>query len=133
MAHYHNPSFLKLVEDAKTRVEEFDVPELVRRIEAGERWVLVDIREDHEWQAGHIPGATHIGRGILERDAETRFPEKDTPLVLQCGGGFRSALSADNLQRMGYTRVVSLDGGIRAWVAAGYGVVKDGTPPAGGD
>ena len=133
MAHYHNPGFLKLVHDARTRIEEFDVPEFVRRIEAGERWVLVDIREDHEWQAGHIPGAIHLGRGILERDAETRFPEKDTPLVLQCGGGFRSVLSADNLQKMGYTRVVSLDGGIRAWTEAGLGLVKDAEVKGGGD
>lgn len=123
MAHHHNPGFLALVADAKRRVREFTIDEFRRRVDAGERWVLVDIREDHEWDAGHIPGAIHVGRGILEREVETAFPDKATPLVLQCGGGFRSALSADNLARMGYTNVVSLDGGIRDWKERGLPLV----------
>src|SRR5689334_19970494 len=102
-AHVHGKGFLALVTEAKARVREFDIPELRRRLEAGERWILVDIREDREWQTGHIPGAVHLGRGVLERDIETTFPDPATPLVLQCGGGYRSALSADSLQRMGYT------------------------------
>ncbi len=118
-AHHHSPGFLALVADAKSRVREIDIAEFRRRVERGERWVLVDIREDHEWERGRIPGAIHIGRGILERDVEARFPEKDAPLVLQCGGGFRSALAAESLQRMGYTNVVSLDGGFRGWLEAG--------------
>jgi rhodanese-related sulfurtransferase len=95
-------------------------------VAAGEAWILVDIREDHEWAAGRIPGAIHIGRGIIERDIEERFPDNGTPLLLQCGGGFRSALSADNLTRMGYTNVVSLDGGIRGWIEAGLPVETGG-------
>ncbi len=117
--HDHARGFLALVNDAKTRIRQFTIEEFVRRVQAGERWILVDIREDHEWQASRIPGAVHIGRGVLERDIEARFPDPATPLVLQCGGGFRTALSADALQRMGYTNVVSLDGGIRGWIAAG--------------
>jgi rhodanese-related sulfurtransferase len=124
MAHVHSPGFLELVADAKSRVREFGIIEFKRRLDAGERWVLVDIREDHEWEAGHLPGAIHIGRGILERDIEARIPDKDTPIVLQCGGGFRSALSGDNLQRMGYRNVVSLDGGIRGWMEAGLPIVS---------
>ena len=123
--HRHSPGFLALVKDAKSRVREFSVEEYVRRMEAGESWVLVDVREDNEWEAGHIPGAVHLGRGVLERDVEERFPEKDAPLVLQCGGGYRSALACDNLQKMGYTNVVSLDGGYRGWVAAGLPVEQD--------
>jgi rhodanese-related sulfurtransferase len=123
--HHHSPGFLALVRDAKSRVREFTIEDYVRRMEAGESWVLIDIREDHEWEAGRIPGAIHMGRGILERDVEERFPDRDAPLVLQCGGGYRSALSADNLQQMGYRNVVSLDGGIRGWIAAGLPVERD--------
>ena len=119
MAHAHSPGFLALVNDAKRRIREFTIEEFRRRVEAGERWELIDIREDNEWQRERIPGAVHIGRGILERDVEARFPDKAAPLVLQCGGGFRSALSAEALQRMGYTQVVSLDGGIRGWKELG--------------
>ena len=115
MAHGHSPAFLALVNDAKTHIREFTIEEYLRRLDAGETWVLIDIREDDEWKVDRIPGAIHIGRGVLERDLEARFPEKSTPLVLQCGGGFRSALSAEALQRMGYTNVISLDGGIRGW------------------
>lgn len=121
MAHGHSPGFLALVNDAKSRVREFTIEEYQRRLAAGESWVLIDIREDHEWEACHIPGAIHIGRGILERDVEGQFA-KDTPLLLQCGGGFRSALAADALQQMGYTNVVSLDGGIRGWRQCGLPV-----------
>lgn len=122
MAHAHSPAFLALVQDAKSRVRELTIDEFVKRVAAGERFILVDVREDHEWNAGHIAGAVHLGRGILERDIEARVPDKAAPLVLQCGGGFRSALSADNLQRMGYTNVLSLDGGIRGWIERGLPV-----------
>jgi len=124
-AHHHSPGFLAIVRDAKSRVREFTIEDYVRRMEAGETWVLIDVREDHEWEAGRIPGAIHMGRGILERDVEERFPDKDAPLVLQCGGGYRSALAADNLQKMGYRNVISLDGGFRGWVAAGLPVEHD--------
>ena len=87
-------------------------------------WVLIDTREDHEWEAGHLPGAVHLSKGVIERDIEKTVPDKDTPLVLQCGGGFRSALAADNLQKMGYTNVVSLDGGYRGWVQKGLPVER---------
>ncbi len=121
----HSAGFLALVNDAKSRVRQFGIAEYHERLEKGERWVLVDVREDREWAEGHLPGAVHLGRGILERDIERTIPEKDTPIVLQCGGGFRSALSADNLQKMGYTNVVSLDGGFRGWIEAGLPIVKD--------
>ena len=125
MAHHpHSPGFLAIVNDAKSRVHEITIPEYRRRVAAGDRLVLVDVREDHEWAAGHLPGAIHLGKGVMERDVETRFPDKSAPLVLQCGGGFRSALAADNLQKMGYTRVLSLGGGYRGWVEAGLPVEK---------
>ena len=123
--HSHNPGFLAIVADAKSRTREFGIDEYRRRVAAGEKWVLVDVREDGEWEKGHIPGAIHLGRGVLERDIEKAVPARDTPIVLQCGGGFRSALAADNLQKMGYTQVVSLDGGFRGWTEAGLPVVKD--------
>jgi rhodanese-related sulfurtransferase len=96
-------------------VREFSIEEYRERLARGERWVLVDVREDLEWAASRIPGAVHLSKGVIERDIEARFPDKAEPLVLQCGGGFRSVLVADNLQKMGYTNVVSLDGGIRGW------------------
>ncbi|HEY1951305.1 MAG TPA: rhodanese-like domain-containing protein [Gemmatimonadaceae bacterium] len=114
----HSPAFLKLVDDAKTRVREIDVRETRKRLEDGKA-VLVDVREDEEWAAGHALGAQHLGKGVIERDIEARFPDKGAELILYCGGGFRSALSADNLQKMGYTNVASLAGGWRAWQAAG--------------
>lgn len=122
MAHHHSPGFLKIVEDAKSRITEISIEEYQKRVAAGEKLVLVDVREDREWEKGHLPGAVHIGRGVLERDIEAAFPDKEAPLVLQCGGGFRSALSCDNLQRMGYTRVMSLDGGYRGWIERGLPV-----------
>jgi len=115
----HSPQFLKLVQDAKQRVKETTVPDMKRRMDAGENLILVDVREDNEWAKGHLPGAVHMGRGIIERDIEQKVPDTATKLVLYCGGGFRSALVADNLQKMGYTNVISLDGGWRAWKAAG--------------
>lgn len=115
----HSPGFLKLVEDAKTRVRETDVPTVMARMKNGETLLLVDVREDREWQCGHIRGARHIGRGVIERDAETALPDKKAEIILYCGGGFRSALAADNLQKMDYTGVVSMDGGWRGWTDAG--------------
>src|SRR5579872_6130496 len=107
----HSPQFLKLVNEAKARVKETNVAEVKRRVDAGEKLQLVDVREDNEWAQGHVPGAIHLGRGIIERDIETKVPQTDTKLILYCGGGFRSALVADNLQKMGYTNVESMDGG----------------------
>ena len=121
----HSPGFLKLVADAKTRVREADVHEVKKRLDAGEKMILVDVREESEWARGHLPGAIHLGKGIIERDIEQALPDKITPLVLYCGGGFRSALAADNLQKMGYTNVLSMDGGWKGWTEAGYPMVKD--------
>lgn len=118
-AKHHSPGFLAIVEDAKRRIREIDIEEYKRLRARGEAGQLVDVREDHEWEAAHAAGAAHLGRGIIERDIETAFPGKDTKLVLYCGGGFRSALAADNLQKMGYTNVISLDGGWRAIEASG--------------
>ncbi|MBW4696349.1 MAG: sulfurtransferase [Aphanocapsa lilacina HA4352-LM1] len=116
----HSPEFMKLVADAKTRVRECKIAEVRERQARGENFHLVDVREDSEWQAGHIPGARHIGKGVIERDIEQAIPERDAPMVLYCGGGYRSALAADTLQKMGYTAVVSMDGGLRGWREAGY-------------
>jgi rhodanese-related sulfurtransferase len=121
----HNPGFLALVSDAKSRIREMTIDEYRRRATDGEPLVLVDIREDHEWQTSRMPGAVHLSKGIIERDVEKTFPDKQTPLVLQCGGGYRSALAADALQKMGYTQVWSLAGGIRAWIAAGHPIEAD--------
>jgi rhodanese-related sulfurtransferase len=115
MAHQHSPGFLKLVQDAKTRVRECTVNEVKSRIDGGEKFHLIDVREESEFATGHIPRAVHLGRGVIERDVEDRFPDHAAPLVLYCGGGFRSALAADNLQKMGYTNVISMDGGMRGW------------------
>ena len=115
----HNPGFLKLVNDAKARVQEIDLAGYRKMREAGETHVLVDTREESEWAAGHVAGAVHLGKGIIERDIETKVPDKDTKLVLYCGGGFRSALVADNLRQMGYTNAISLDGGWRALKESG--------------
>jgi rhodanese-related sulfurtransferase len=120
----HTPGFLKLVKDAKSRVREIDFREVKRRIDMREKMVLLDVREDSEWARGHLPGAAHIGKGVIERDIERAFPDKDAVLVLYCGGGYRSALAGDNLQKMGYTNVISMDGGWRAWVEAGYPTEK---------
>jgi rhodanese-related sulfurtransferase len=121
----HSPQFLKLVNDAKTRVKETNVAEVKRRMGSGEEFLLVDVREDHEWARGHLPGAVHMGRGIIERDIETYMPNTGAKMILYCGGGFRSALVADNLQKMGYTNVESMDGGWRGWNEAGLPTEKD--------
>jgi rhodanese-related sulfurtransferase len=120
----HSPGFLKLVEEAKSRIRQADVREIKRRLDVGENLVLVDVREESEWAAGRLPGAVHIGKGILERDVESAFPDKGAPLVLYCGGGFRSALAADNLQKMGYTNIISMDGGWRGWLESNFPVEK---------
>src|ERR1700694_3336390 len=124
MAQQHPPRFLKIVEDAKQRVRETNVDEVNARLDRGEKFVLVDVREDREFDADHLPGAIHLGKGIIERDVEGKYPDLETPLVLYCGGGFRSALAADNLQKMGYTNVISMDGGIREWRERGYPLEK---------
>ena len=123
MAKHHSPRFLALVEDAKTRVREMTVAELKERLGV-DRFQLVDVREGEEWAAGHIPGAQHLCKGIIERDVETKFPDPNAEIVLYCGGGFRSALVADNLQKMGYSRVISVAGGWRGWTEAGFPVEK---------
>jgi rhodanese-related sulfurtransferase len=120
----HSPGFLAIVDDAKTRVAQCTVADVKARLDRGERFQLIDVREDSEWAVDRAAGARHIGRGVLERDVESLIPEKATPLVLYCGGGFRSALAADNLQKMGYTNVISMDGGIRAWREAGLPLEK---------
>lgn len=121
----HAPQFLKLVNDSKKRVKETNVQDVKRRLDGGEKMVLVDVREDNEWAKGHLPNAIHLGKGIIERDIEQRFPDAKTKLILYCGGGFRSALAADNLQKMGYTNVESMDGGWRGWNEAGLPIAKD--------
>jgi rhodanese-related sulfurtransferase len=121
----HSPQFLKLVNDAKTRVKETNVADVKRRMAAGEKFLLVDVREDNEWAKGRLPGAVHMGRGVIERDIEKVVPETAAKLILYCGGGFRSALVADNLQKMGYTNVESMDGGWRGWNEAGLPTEKD--------
>ncbi len=121
----HAPGFLKLVNDAKTRIKEADFHEIKKRLDAGEKMILVDTREDSEWARGHILGAIHLGKGVIERDIESAVPDRNAPLVLYCGGGFRSALAADNLQKMGYTNVISMDGGWRGWTEAGYPIARD--------
>jgi rhodanese-related sulfurtransferase len=118
----HSPGFLAIVDDAKSRVRQCTISDVKARQDGGERFELVDVREDREWDVCHIPGARHIGRGVLERDVENLIPDRGTPIVLYCGGGFRSALAADNLQKMGYTNVISMDGGFRAWTEAGWPV-----------
>ena len=114
----HSPAFLKLVDDAISRVRQVDVDEARRKLESGKA-KLIDVREESEWEVGHARGAEHMGKGVIERDIEQRVPDKNVELILYCGGGFRSALSADNLQKMGYTKVASMAGGWRAWQAAG--------------
>ncbi len=118
----HSSDFLKLVEELRPLVKETDVPTIAKRLNNQESFVLIDVREDHEWAYGHIPTALHLSRGIIERDIEKTIPDKNTELVLYCGGGFRSILSAYNLQKMGYINVTSMDGGIRDWINSGYKV-----------
>ena len=124
MAHNHPPRFLKLVDDAKTRVRETNVDEVKKRLDRGDKFTLIDVREESEYARDHLPGAVHLGKGVIERDIEARIPELGTELILYCGGGFRSALAADNLQKMGYKNVISMDGGIRGWREKGYPLTK---------
>jgi len=120
----HAPRFLKLVEETKRNVRETDVDQVRRRLERGDSFHLVDVREESEWAQGHLPAARHLGKGVIERDIEQAIPDPGAEIVLYCGGGFRSALAAENLQRMGYTNVISMDGGFRAWHEAGLPVEK---------
>jgi rhodanese-related sulfurtransferase len=124
MAHQHSPRFLRIVEDAKKRIREVTIADVKLKLDAGEKFLLIDVREESEYAADHLPGAIHLGKGIIERDVEERVPDQNAPLVLYCGGGFRSALAADNLQRMGYTQVLSMDGGIREWREKGFPLKK---------
>src|SRR5258705_10278164 len=121
----HSEGFLKLVNDAKSRIREVTVAETRERLAAGSGVHLIDVREDHEWNAAHAVGAEHLGKGIIERDIELSVPDKATEVILYCGGGFRSALSADVLQQMGYTNVFSMAGGWRAWQDSGAPIEND--------
>jgi rhodanese-related sulfurtransferase len=120
----HNPGFLALVEDAKSRINHIGIDEYLSLRQKGEAGILIDTREESEWNAAHAAGAIHLSKGILERDIERIVPGKDARIVLYCGGGYRSALAADALQKMGYTGVISLDGGWRAWLEAGLATEK---------
>ncbi len=120
MARHHSPRFLQIVQDAKARVRECTVEDVKARLDRGDKFLLIDVREESEWAKDHLPGAIHLGRGIIERDVEERVPDTAAEMVLYCGGGFRSALAADNLQKMGYTNVCSMDGGYRGWKEKGY-------------
>ena len=120
----HSNAFQKLVNDAKTRVRECNMQDVMKRLDVGEKFYLVDTREESEWARGHLPGAVHLCKGIIERDIEAAVPDKSAEIILYCGGGFRSALAADNLQKMGYTNVISMDGGWRGWTEAGFPVEK---------
>jgi rhodanese-related sulfurtransferase len=122
---HHSEGFLAIVQDAKSRIREIDIEEYKRLREANEAGQLVDVREDHQWAAAHAEGAIHLSKGIIERDIETAFPDKETKLVLYCGGGYRSALATDNLGKMGYRNVISLDGGWRAIEASGLPITRD--------
>jgi rhodanese-related sulfurtransferase len=122
----HSPGFLRLVEDAMTRIREVSCAEVARRLDAGECFEVIDVREHEEWTRGHLPRARHLCKGILERDIETVVPDHTAPIVLYCGGGYRSALAADALQKMGYRDVASLEGGWRGWTAAGLPATRDG-------
>jgi rhodanese-related sulfurtransferase len=125
MAHQHPPRFLKIVDDARSRVRETNVDEVKKRMDRGDKFLLVDVREESEFAKDHLPGAIHLGKGVIERDIEARVPELNAEMILYCGGGFRSALAADNLQKMGYTNVISMDGGIRDWREKNFPLTKD--------
>jgi len=121
----HSERFLQIVNDAKSRIRECTVADLAAKRERGETFHLVDTREESEWAAGHLPGAIHLGKGIIERDIESAIPDAEAEIILYCGGGFRSALAADNLQKMGYTNPISMDGGFKGWRDAGHPVETD--------
>ena len=120
----HTPAFMKIVDDARSRIRECNVADVKQKLDRGEGFHLVDVREESEWAAGHLPKAQHLGKGIIERDIETKIPDTSAEIILYCGGGFRSALAADNLQKMGYTNVISMDGGFRDWKDAGHPIEK---------
>ena len=125
MAKNHSPRFLQIVESARRNVRECTVQDVKGKLDRGEKFHLVDVREESEWARGHLPGAIHLGKGVIERDVEKTIPDPQAEIVLYCGGGYRSALAADNLQKMGYENVISMDGGFRGWNEAGYPVAKD--------
>ena len=124
MAHQHSRRFLQIVDDARKRIHEVTIDDVKARLDQGEKFLLVDVREESEYAKDHLPGSIHLGKGIIERDVEERVPDLHTPMVLYCGGGFRSALAADNLQKMGYTQVLSMDGGVRGWREKGFPMTK---------
>ena len=121
----HTPRFSKIVNDAKSRVKETTVDEVKQKLDNGDKVLLVDVREESEFAKDHLPGAIHLGKGVIERDIEARVPDVKTPMILYCGGGFRSAMAADNLQKMGYTNVISMDGGVREWREKNYPMTRD--------
>ena len=122
---HHSPRFLKIVEDARARVKETNVEEVKSKLDRGEKFLLVDVREESEFAKDHLPGAIHLGKGVIERDIESQVPDLNTQMVLYCGGGFRSAMAADNLQKMGYTNVFSMDGGVRGWREKNFPLTRD--------
>lgn len=124
MAQEHSPAFLRIVNDARKRILETTIDEVKARIDRGEKFLLIDVREESEYAKDHLPEAIHLGKGIIERDIEDRVPDPNTEMILYCGGGFRSALAADNLQKMGYRNVISMDGGIRGWRENNFPLVK---------
>ena len=124
MGHQHPPRFLAIVDDAKKRVRETTVDAVKTRLDRGDKFLLVDVREVSEDAKDHLPGAIHLGKGVIERDVEAKVPDTSTEMILYCGGGFRSALAADNLQKMGYTNVISMDGGIRGWREKAFPLTK---------
>jgi rhodanese-related sulfurtransferase len=120
----HSPRFLQIVDEARKRVRETTADEVKAKLDRGEKFLLVDVREESEFAKDHLPGAVHMGKGVIERDVEQKVPEPSTLMILYCGGGFRSALAADNLQKMGYTNVISMDGGIREWREKSYPLTR---------
>lgn len=120
----HSPGFLRLVDEARSRIREVTINDVKSMLDRGDSFELIDVREESEWANGHLPSARHLSKGIIERDIEAAVPDHDAVLVLYCGGGFRSVLAADSLRKMGYTNAVSMDGGWRAWIEAGYPTVK---------
>ena len=125
MVVQHSPRFLQIVNDAKSRIKEISIDDVKEKLDNAEKFLLVDVREDREFAQDHLPGAIHLGKGVIERDIETRIPDVNAPIVLYCGGGFRSAIAADNLRKMGYTSVLSMDGGVRGWRERGFPVTKE--------
>jgi len=125
MVVQHSPRFLQIVNDAKSRIQEISIDDVKEKLDNAEKFLLVDVREEREFSQDHLPGAIHLGKGVIERDIETRIPDVNAPIILYCGGGFRSAMAADNLQKMGYTNVLSMDGGVRGWRERGFPMSKD--------